>query len=131
MTGIFENDGAIDWLEDFTSHPDAVKITSAFRLTGDQAGYPDALDCEEALAAAAAVASLISGNPVSGMPHVQFESLRDSGFQVNTDLSITALQSVKQILMKSELRDLWEEDDMFGEWELSLKELISVLEKLK
>jgi hypothetical protein len=130
VTGIFENDGATDWLEDFTAHPDIVKINSAFRLTGDSTGYPDALDCEEALAAAAVVASLLSGQPIAGIPHQKFESLMLSEFIVKKDLVQPALQSAKQILNKSELRDLWEEDDMFSEWELSVRELITELEKL-
>jgi hypothetical protein len=130
VTGIFENDGATDWLEDFTAHPDIVKINSAFRLTGDSAGYPDALDCEEALAAAAVLASLLAGQPIAGIPHQKFESLMLSEFAVKKDLVQPALQSAKQILNKSELRDLWEEDDMFSEWELSVRELITELEKL-
>lgn len=130
MTGIFENDGATDWLEDFTAHPDVVKITSAFRLTGDSAGYPDALDCEEALAAATVVASLIAGQPIAGIPHQKFEILNQSEFKVKKDLLQPALQSAIQILNKSELKDLWEEDDMFPEWELSVRELITELEKL-
>ena len=124
MTGIFDNDGAVDWLQDFTEHPDPVKISSAFRLTGDSHEYPDALDCEEALAAAAVILSLKKGVPVAGLPNDKFELLRQSGINITDDMYVNALQSARHILSGSELKDLWEEDEQYGEWELSVKELI-------
>ena len=127
MTGIFENDGAIDWLNDFTEFPDQHKIKSAFQLTGDNHEYPDALDCEEALAAAAIIISLKKHIPISGLPHDKFEKLQQSGFIVPEELLAVALQSARHILSSSELKDLWEEDELFGEWELSVKELILAL----
>lgn len=126
MTGIFENDGALDWLNDFTERPDLNKMISAFRLTGDSHEYPDALDCEEALAAAAVVISLKRGIPLGGLPHEKFEQLQHAGLAVDDELLSTALHSVKHIYAGSELKDLWEEDELYPEWELSIKELLQV-----
>jgi hypothetical protein len=127
MTGIFENDGAIDWLTDFVESPDIIKIKSALRLTGDAKDYPDALDCEEALAAAAVIVSLKRGIPLAGLPHKEFESLQNSKFTLNEELTAPALNSANHILKNSELKDLWEEDELYSEWELSVKELIEEL----
>jgi hypothetical protein len=129
ITGIFENDGAIDWLTDFIEYPDIIKIKSALRLTGDAKDYPDALDCEEALAAAAVVISLKNNLPLASLPHKQFELLQKTGFYLNEDLVPLAQKSTRHILKNSELKDLWEEDEMYGEWELGVKELIEELEK--
>jgi hypothetical protein len=129
MTGIFENDGAIDWLTDFIESPDIIKIKSALRLTGDAKDYPDALDCEEALAAAAVIISLKKGIALAGLPHKELESLKKTGFLLSEDLITPALISARHILQNSELKDLWEEDDLYNEWELSVKELIDELER--
>lgn len=128
MTGIFDNDGAIDWLKDFTEHPEEVKMRSALMMTGDAENYPDALDCEEALAAAAVIVSLRKQMPQAGLPHDYFEKITDSGFKLKNDLTPTALISAKNILANSELKDLWEEDEEYTEWQLSVRELISLLE---
>lgn len=128
MTGIFENDGALDWLNDFVENPEEIKIRSAFRLTGDETNYPDALDCEEALAAAAVVISLYHNKPCAGMPHTSFETILAMGFQCESELRLLAYNSAKHILEQSELKDLWEEDEDYAEWELSIKELIALLQ---
>ncbi|CAN5610481.1 hypothetical protein BH11BAC2_BH11BAC2_24370 [soil metagenome] len=120
--GNLENDGALDWLQDFSDEPNNIKFNSAFLLIMDNDEYIEATDCEEALAAAEVIAA-IEGNACAGFPEEDLELILKAEMQLNPDHKKMALLAIEKIASHSELKELWEESEDGMKWYESLKDL--------
>jgi hypothetical protein len=113
--GNFDNDSALDWLMDFAEEPALSKINSALNIVADNDGYADALDCEEALAAAEVIALLLKSG-ASDFPEEEITTIKNCGIVVDSKLKSEALEAIKKIILNSELKDIWEETDEVNHW---------------
>ncbi|MBC2602102.1 DUF4259 domain-containing protein [Puniceicoccus vermicola] len=136
----FENDGALDWLDDFLDAPSEKKILEAFsaettyiqpslmgRLMGKKPEkFTEELEGDEVLAAGEVVAT-ISGHPANSNP----EELKTiPKIHLAPDTTTRALAAIEAILANSNLKDCWEESDDFERWKTTVEDLRERLELL-
>ena len=111
----FENDDAMDWVAEFKeAGADAVRSSLEAALNaGEELDEPEAC---EALAAAEIVAAVKTGDQ-SNIDEEAVTALTKFAEKIGTSEHIRlAKDAVARIKSKSELRDLWEETDEFGDW---------------
>lgn len=133
----FENDTALDWVQDFTegNDPDMIRETLEMVLgegeesegsNGDEEEYLDEDICSSALAAAEIVAAL-RGRPASDLPDDARAWVQKHGkrVKVDQDLIDTTHDVIARIAADSELRDLWMDSDDAEAWEGVLTDLQS------
>ncbi|MES0810109.1 DUF4259 domain-containing protein [Roseibium sp. SCPC15] len=114
-SGSFGNDTALDFVADVTSF--AAVLDTLRKLEQDKSAL-DAEDASIALAACDMLAAAI-GRPPADLPDMpSFENE-----QVSEDLLKTAKTIVKRVRTKSELAELWSEEDD-AEWQLELDGLL-------
>ncbi len=121
--GTFENDDALDWVNELERSEDLSVIVATFNLVVDSsANYVEAFDSSTALAAAEVVAAL-AGSPRSSLPDqvIQWLHVHQS---VDMDIVSKARQAINTILHNSELKELWEEVGQFEEWEAEVTDLL-------
>jgi Domain of unknown function (DUF4259) len=123
--GVFENDTALDWL-DALERTGAAAVNAALRSLPDAAaGYVDADQASDALAAAEIVAAS-RGHPAAELPGEAADWVQAHGPSVPYDLTEVAVDAVARIRTDSELRDLWEESGA-DEWYAALDDLLARL----
>lgn len=121
----FGNDGALDWLYEFTENPgvEMLRDTLEHALTAESDEYLEAPDSEEAIAAAEIVAAL-SGKPSDALPVDLRAWLQTAhGLTADAKLKALALSAVKRIVTDSELAELWAESDDGPLWVKTMLEL--------
>lgn len=122
-TDIFENDDALNWVNELEKSQDLSTITTTLNSIVDSSvNYLEAPDCSAALATAEVVAAL-SGSPRSSLPDEIIQWLRVHQ-SVNMDTVSKAMQAISAILLDSELKELWEEADQFEEWKAKVTDLL-------
>lgn len=114
-TGNLDNDTAEDWMLDFLEEPSEIKILSAFRLISDSSGTIEMQDCQEALAAAEILA-VINNKPNPHIDKQEIDLILNSGLNLPDNILQTASAAIKKIWSQSELRDLWDEQELTAEW---------------
>jgi len=116
-TGNFENDDALDWVDDLEECDDETAVRDALATVADwPASQPlEAIDCSVALAAAEMVAAAL-GHPSSDFPEEAEDWLDRKGPDLGDDEVRLARAAVERIKGNSELRDLWAESDSMEEW---------------
>ena len=114
-TGNLDNDTAEDWIMDFLDEPSEIKILSAFRLISDRSGTLEIQDCQEALAAAEILA-LINNKPNPDFDKQEIDLIVNSGLKLPDTIFKVASDSIKKIQLQSELRELWDEQELTTEW---------------
>lgn len=123
--GSFDNDTALDWLDDLARAPGTRAIRQALEHVSDNDGYIDADEASAALAAAELVAGLL-GQPPARLPEAAAEWLgappRDAPAEARA-LQPLALVAVNRARTISELRDLWEESKHAADWKQALDDL--------
>lgn len=121
--GSFDNDDALDWVNELERSEDLSAITRALdAVTDNSADYLEAPDCSVALAAAEVVAAL-AGNPSPSLPEEVTQWLcvhKD----VDADTVSKAKRAVNIVLLNSELKELWEESDEFERWRAVVTDLL-------
>lgn len=122
--GAFENDDALDWLDELEGADDFAPILGAIdtviALKGEAAEAPEAA---MALAAAEVVAAL-AGRPHPDLPEEIAEWVAGQSGP-NPKLIERARLAAVAVRDNSELRDLWSEPDAgFDEWKEGIEELI-------
>lgn len=104
--GVFENDTAGDWVDQFEeSAPPSVVVTAITQVLDED--EPDADTCSVALAAAEVIAAS-RGHAVRGLPDEIKDWLARSKFLANDELTTRAEDAVVRIAACSELRELFE-----------------------
>ncbi len=113
--GPFDNDGAADFCgtvqdADPSSRPQLIR--AALAAAADEDDYLDVDIAQEAIAAAALVASQRPGGPPVTSAYAP-DFLRDGGrLELTDDLAPLAVRALQRILgEESEWRELWEETD--------------------
>jgi hypothetical protein len=104
--GVFENDTAGDWTDQFEQDAPPSIIAAALADV-ERSVDPDADACSVALAAAEVIAAS-RGHAVRGVPEEIKEWLAKTRFQADDELSRRAGESIVRIAESSELRELWE-----------------------
>jgi hypothetical protein len=124
-TGAFENDDALDWLSVFIGRggqsQDVVDICQRIADLTDEE-YLEAPDASKAIAAAECLAAVL-GNPLPPLPDLLAKWLASQPICPSAEIRTLALQAVRRVRDKSELRDLWEESPQFGDWRKKVLEL--------
>jgi hypothetical protein len=115
----FENDDALDWLEQLEAGGADVVRTALARV-GDR--YVEAPDGAVALAAAE-VTSASQGNPLGDLPENVTDWVNAHGAEVTAEDVEMALEAVERVAgEKSELAEVWDDADE-PEWRESLDDL--------
>jgi hypothetical protein len=124
--GNFENDDASDWVWELEQASGTEILQSVFdQINTTQ--YREAPDCSMALAAAEVVAAL-KGRPSAELPEEAKSWIERIKGAPEPGLVKSAREAVDHVLVDSELQELWEEVEQYGEWQSQLKELMSRLE---
>ncbi len=114
-TGIFDNDDAMDWVEQMLQLKDISTLREAIRSIVDASHYLEASESCIALAAAEIIAA-IKNKDYSLLPEAAQPLARNNDFIVDAQLIELALKAIQAISSDSELRDLWSESEFLGEW---------------
>ncbi|AMP98704.1 hypothetical protein AY601_1793 [Pedobacter cryoconitis] len=124
----FENDGAIDWLNDFLAKPSENRLKEVFHFIVDQEEFIDSDESFEALAAAEIVAAQ-KGAKSEDFP----KEIADNKFskvidwELLTQLAIKVVDKILHFPGHSELRELWLESDEYEQWVSVQQDLIERL----
>ncbi|MFC4394683.1 DUF4259 domain-containing protein [Arthrobacter sedimenti] len=115
----FENDDALDWLEELEAGGADV-IRQALAKAGDR--YVEAPDGAIALAAAEVTAAS-QGNPLGDLPENVTDWVTAHGLEITAEDVEMAVEAVERVAAeKSELAELWDDADE-PEWRESLDDL--------
>ena len=120
--GSFENDGALDWINELIHFDSASTISKTLETPLNQ-GYIDLDTCSYVIAAAEVVSAMSAGD-LSTLPNELQEWLSQKDWKIDNDLKAMALKSINVCLdtSKSELAQLWYETS-FKDWTSVVKEL--------
>ena len=110
--GIFENDDALDWVDEFErvdQKLEFVEATLAFAIaTSERGDYMDLPIGAHALAAAEVVAAL-RGRPSDSLPEYLKVWAGGQGGQPSEKLLEMSRQAIWAVTAESEVKELWEE----------------------
>ena len=119
----FENDDALDWLDELDGGGAEV-VRQALSRAGDR--YVEAPDGSVALAAAE-VTSASQGNPLGELPENVTDWVTAHGAAITAEDVEMALEAVERVAgERSELAELWEDADE-PKWRESLEDLMERL----
>lgn len=123
--GSFENDDALDWLDDLESRGLAA-VDEALRAAAEAEGaYLEAPDASTALAAAEVVATL-RGRPPLDFPGEVEAWAKLNAREPDRALLELARAAVDRVRADSELKELWEESGA-DEWRAAVDDLLARL----
>lgn len=123
--GSFENDDASDWLAELAFEDDTDFVEETLQDVADADGYIEAPECQQAIAAAEAVAAL-NGSPAREVPKEIADWADNLGEAPDEALVALAVRAVERVRNDSELKELWMEGD-FMEWYEAMDDLLSRL----
>ncbi|HSU18094.1 DUF4259 domain-containing protein [Longimicrobium sp.] len=123
--GSFDNDAALDWL-DTLDRLGAEALLIAFQTIAEEDERIETEQARIALAAAEAVAAA-RGHAAPDLPGELAEWTDAHGRTVDDALAAQAKDAVTRIRDRSELADLWEEQDSGPEWDASIAGLLERL----
>ena len=125
-TGSFDNDDALDWVYELEEADDLSILVDSFETVLEQRNEsPDETDCTIAICAAEVVAGLM-GNPADDLPAEVMDWVGD---QPPEGVRKMARTSLKVILRESGLKELWEETEIYPEWEENVRDLLARLQE--
>lgn len=124
--GVFDNDSAMDWVEELVQEEDLDYVVAALQtavsFAGNQQASLEEPEAAEALAAAEVIAAL-SGNASQQLPEDVIEWLNGQQHRIETLMEL-ARKAVEIVRSRSELRDLWEESTEKDAWNAVLDDLM-------
>ena len=125
----FGNDDAADWLGDLTEAEDLSPARRTVSALLSEDGYLDAPFSTEALAAIEVVAAALGRPTVTAQSQAKLMTWIARVKPVaDTSLVSDSARAIERILgPDSELRELWDETDEFGEWQSNVEQLRSAL----
>ncbi|MDR1370955.1 MAG: DUF4259 domain-containing protein [Dysgonamonadaceae bacterium] len=111
----FENDSALDWLNEYVSDPTESELNEIFDYVLEREEF---LDSEESLIALAASEIIAAGLYSGSSDFPQEVNAAELGISISKSLIKKAIDSINKILShkQSELRILWEESEEFQVW---------------
>jgi len=127
-SGSFDNDEAMDWVYELEEADDFSILAESFETVIEQRDdSPDETDCAIAICAAEVVAGLFN-NPADDLPAEVVSWIEDQPTPPES-LRKLARTSLRVILQDSGLKELWEETDIYHEWEESVRDLLTRLQE--
>lgn len=123
--GSFDNDTALDWL-DTLDRLGAEALLIAFQTIAEEDERIETEQARIAIAAAEAVAAA-RGRAAPDLPGELAEWVDRHASRVEAALGAQAADAVTRIRDRSELADMWEEQDSGPEWEASIANLLERL----
>jgi hypothetical protein len=120
--GVFDNDEAVDWVNDLLAADDLSPITSALSVVIESDDAAEASDASAALAAAEVIAAL-NGDPCEELPRDLERWVAGRKVRVDETLLDLALQAVRKVRTQSELKELWAESGEYRDWLAALTDL--------
>jgi len=124
-TGSFENDDAADWVYELEESSGTDAVEAALEAI-DPDDYPEAPDCNVAIAAAEVIAAL-RGHPLESLPAEVAAWVDENETDIDSDLVALALTAIQRIESDSELKELWNDADELDSWSDALRDLESRL----
>ncbi len=125
--GIFENDAALDWLNELIKSTSSEFIEKSIEIVLSEEEYLDYDDCSSALAASEIIASL-RGNPPIKLPDEVESWIAENSVKINEGLTKKAIEAINRIKENSEVKELIGEDtDDINLWINEIDGLISRL----
>ena len=116
----------MDWIGEFESESSIEKIHEALdAVINNDEDFIDDYDAPGALAAAEVVAAL-NAKP-SDLLHEEVAEWVRRQHPADAALRAKAAQAVSLVFEKSELREIWEEDDQLPQWQEAIDDLLSRL----
>jgi hypothetical protein len=121
--GSFQNDDALDWVENELKESGMRAIQTALNavLRMPAGDYLEAPACSAAIAASEVLAAAL-GRPAADLPSDAAAAAKRLP-RPAAALWKDARAALDRILAKSELRDLWSESKQFSEWKKTVEEL--------
>ncbi|WP_029915570.1 DUF4259 domain-containing protein [Caulobacter sp. UNC358MFTsu5.1] len=125
--GPFDNDDALDFIEDLAEAPGWRTITQALDHVSKTAGYLEAPEGQIAVAAAAIVAAAVGEATILPDNHRELKAALGAPPEGSVALARSALARV--VAPASELDELWQEGDGHDAWLTQIAALQSTLSK--
>ncbi|MGB8646467.1 MAG: DUF4259 domain-containing protein [Anaerolineae bacterium] len=124
----FENDDAVEWLNDLASSPNPRLIPYTLKIITDNGGeFLEALDCCNALAAAEVVAAL-KGFPAPRMPE-DLQVWIEGRPAPDPEWVQLAMQAAAEIRAASQLQQVWDDAGYTVHWRAVVDNLIARLKQ--
>jgi Domain of unknown function (DUF4259) len=120
--GSFQNDGAMDWTIELSTHGIAA-IRSAITIP---AGYVQ-IDVAQAAIAAAELVAVLRGSASDALPEVVRTWVSSTTERILDEDVLSAIDSVIRVRDNSELREVWESGPRYALW---LNEITTLLRRL-
>jgi hypothetical protein len=122
-TGAFDNDGAMDWVNDLQAHGQAAVI-GALRAAAEPGAETVTTDEGEEAVAAAEVVATAFGRPGPDLPDEVIAWIKANGPALPRDVIGLAQTAIERVLSgESELRELWVEDAENTAWPAAIEAL--------
>ncbi|MFT3660647.1 MAG: DUF4259 domain-containing protein [Gordonia sp. (in: high G+C Gram-positive bacteria)] len=132
-TGVFDNDDALDWVEEYRGEEAGTPALDLIVATIDEVVGDDAEEYVEmdaasrALAAIAVLARAHAGDRAPALP-VGIDPIDPPAGEVGPDLRRRAAEAVERILgEESEWTELWSESDAYPNARAAVSELLAAL----
>ncbi|MFZ0266808.1 DUF4259 domain-containing protein [Caulobacter sp.] len=113
-SGLFDNDDALDFIDDLAEGPDWRTVVQALDYVTKQAGYLEAPEGQIAVAAAAIVAAAVGDVTILPDNHRELKAALGAPPEGVVRLARSALARV--VAPASELDELWQEGDEHDAW---------------
>jgi hypothetical protein len=120
----FDNDDALDWLDDLCESDDdgAIRAGLATVVDWPESEYLESIDCCVALVAAEMVAAVL-GHPAGDIPEEAEEWIERNSPDIGGEEVQLARQAIQRILKSSELNDWWKASENYDEWLEAVRDL--------
>jgi len=121
----FGNDDAADWVAALVDQTDSGLVDEAIADVLNTSGYLEAPSASQALAAIEVLAAILHRPSLALLQNEQLvEWVRDQGQTVSPQQRTSAIAAIDRIIGdESELRELWEESEEFGDWKKIIADL--------
>jgi hypothetical protein len=113
-SGLFDNDDALDFIDDLAEAPEWRTVVQALDYVTKQAGYLEAPEGQIAVAAAAIVAAAVGDVTILPDNHRELKAALRAPPEGAVALARSALARV--VAPASELDELWQEGDEHDAW---------------
>jgi hypothetical protein len=126
-SGLFDNDDALDFIDDLAEAPDWRTVVQALDYVTKQAGYLEAPEGQIAVAAAAIVAAAVGD--VTILPDNYRELKAAFGAPPEGAVALARSALARVVAPASELDELWQEGDEHDAWLTQIAALQTTLSK--
>ena len=113
-SGLFDNDDALDFIEDLSEAPDWRTVVQILDHVTKTAGYLETPEGQIAVAAAAIVAAAVGDATILPDPYLELKAALGAAPDGAVALARSALARV--VAPASELDELWQEGDDHDAW---------------